>query len=146
MILVIPRKTSLRGDSGFGLIEIVISMFLLSLLAVAFLPLLITSMRTTVRSSTVATATQLLDKEFGLLRAAGDTCALLTAYGASGAVPVSSDGRGTSYQRAHSVASCPAGAVNYPRTVSVTVSVAITASGQVYSPVTATTLIYLRAP
>ncbi|MCY7289266.1 MAG: type II secretion system GspH family protein [Cryobacterium sp.] len=131
---------------GFGLIEIVISMFLLGLLAIAFLPLLVTSMQTTVRNSAVATAAQLLNQELGLVRAAGDTCGLLTAYGASEPVPASSDVRGTSYQRAHAVASCPSGSVNYPRTVSVTVSVTITAPGQSYSPVTTTTLVYLKAP
>jgi type II secretory pathway pseudopilin PulG len=135
-----------ESDAGFGLIEIVISMFLLGLLAIAFLPLLVTSMQATARNSTVATATQLLDQELGLVRSAGDTCALLTTYGASVPAPASSDLRGTSYQRTHTVASCPTGVANYPRTVSVTVSVSITASGRPYTPVTATTLVYLRAP
>lgn len=139
---VVPQQR----ESGFGLIEIVISMFLLGLLAVAFLPLLITSLKSSARNSTVATATQMLDQELGLVRAAGDTCLALTAYGSSPAVPATSDGPGTSYQRAHTVASCPSSAASYPRTVSVTVTVSISAPGQTYSPVTATTLVYLRVP
>jgi len=143
-----PATPSAPTDSeaGFGLIEIVISMLLLGLLAIAFLPLLITSMQSSARSSTVATATQMLDQELGLVRAAGDTCLALTTFGSSPAIAATSDARGASYQRAHSVSSCPSGAANYPRTVSVTVTVSISAPGATFSPVSATTLVYLRAP
>lgn len=133
-------------EPGFGVIEVVISMFLLGLLAAAFLPLLITSMQSSARSSTVATATQMLNQELDLLRAAGDTCLALTTFGASPAVAATSDFRGASYQRAHTVSSCPSGAANYPRTVSVTVTVSISAPGAAFSPLSATTLVYLRAP
>src|SRR5680860_271474 len=130
-------------EDGFGMIEIVISMFLLGLLAVAFLPLLITSMKTTVRNSTIATATQLVNQQMEEARAAGDTCADLTAYGSAtlAAVP---NARGTSYQPMRTVVACPPTATDYPRTVSVTVSVS--AVGSAIAPVTATTLVYLRAP
>lgn len=132
----------LTRESGFGLIEIVISMFLLGLLAVAFLPLLITSMQTTVRNSTIATATQLVNQQMEQARAAGNTCTALTAYGSATLASVT-DARGTSYQPARTVASCPTVATGYPRTVSVSVSVSV--PGSATPPVTATTLVYLRA-
>lgn len=144
---MIPQQRPLGSDSGeagFGLIEIVISMFLLGLLAIAFLPLLITSMQTTVRNSTIATATQLVNQQMEEARVAGDTCAALTAYGdASVALPTTTDARGVSYQPTREVAPCTLETV-YPRTVSVTVLVSMVAS--TVAPVTATTLVYLRAP
>ena len=132
-------------DSGFGLIEIVISMFLLGLLAIAFLPLLATSLQTAVRISTVATAAQLLDQEMGLARSVGDTCSAVMAFGADSPLAATTDIRGTSYQPARTVVSC-ASVTSYPTTVSVSVTVSVTASGSSYSPLTATTLIYLKAP
>jgi len=138
------------SDSGFGLIEIVISMFLLGLLAVVFLPLLVTSLQTSVRNSTIATATQSLEQQMGLARSAGDTCAALTAYGAVTPLPTTSDIRGTVYQPDRTVDSCPSALASYPTTVKVRVSVLISgtiyAAGSSYSPVTATTLIYLKGP
>lgn len=128
-------------DTGFGLIEIIVSMFLLALLAVAFLPLLITSMRTTVVNSTTATATQLVNQQMELARGAGSTCSDLRAFRDEplGAVI---DSRSVSYQPARHVGSCTVVAADYPTTVSVTVSVAPSMG----TPVSATTLIYLQGP
>lgn len=137
------REPSDLDEGGFGLIEIVISMFLLGLLAVAFLPLLVTSMQTTVRNSNIATATQLVNKQMEQARAAGNTCTALTAFGNATIAPVS-DARGRTYQAARTVASCPAPATGYPRTVGVSVSVSVVGSAML--PVTVTTLVYLKAP
>lgn len=132
-------------ESGFGLLEVVISMFLLGLLAIAFLPLMITSMKTTVRNSTVATATQLVNQQMEQARSAGDTCTALTAYGnPSPALTAIPDSRGNSYQPVRTVEACPALATAYPRTARVTVSVSVV--GSTTPALTATTLIYLRAP
>lgn len=134
----------LSEESGFGLIEIVISMFLLGLLAIAFLPLLVTSVQTAVRNSTVATATQLLEQQMGLARSAGNTCSAVRAFVEETPLPATIDDRGSSYQPARSPSfSC---ALVFPTTVTVTVSVSVTASGSSYAPVTATTLIYVQAP
>ena len=130
-------------ETGFGLIEIVVSMFLLGLLAIAFLPLLVTSMKATVGNSTIATATQLVDQQMEQARAAGDTCADLTAFGSS-TLAVIDDSRGVRYQPSRTVAACPSAPTQYPRTVSVSVSVSKV--GYMEPPVSATTLIYLRAP
>lgn len=136
------RKRMLRAsvlDTGFGLIEIVISMFLLGLLAIAFLPLLITSMRTTVTNSSIATATQLVNQQMDLARSAGNTCALLTTFGNASLAVTPPDARGVSYQPARTV-TCP---LTYPGTARVKVSVAVVGSS--FAPVTATTLIILRS-
>ncbi|MFO7691343.1 MAG: type II secretion system protein, partial [Cryobacterium sp.] len=46
-------------EQGFGMIEIVVSMFLLALLSIAFLPLLVQSLQVSVQNARLATATQL---------------------------------------------------------------------------------------
>jgi len=129
------------SDRGFGLIEIVISMFLLGLLAIAFLPLLVTSMKTTVVNSSVATATQLVNQQMDQARAAGETCARMRTFGAETLAATDPDKRGVSYQPVRTVGLCPA---SYPGTVKVTVAVSVV--GSTFAPVTATTLIFLKAP
>ena len=59
-----------RDDRGFGLIEIVISMFLLGLLAAAFLPLLVQGLKQSAANATLATATQLANDQIELVRSA----------------------------------------------------------------------------
>lgn len=129
------------GATGFGLIEIVISMFLLGLLAIAFLPLLVTSMKTTVVNSSVATASQLVNQQMDQARAAGSTCALITAFGGMVLSAGPPDARGMTYQPARAVGPCP---TSYPGTVKVTVTVSVL--GATFAPVTATTLVFLKAP
>jgi len=55
-----PANTSDRRDSGIGLIEIIISMFLIALLAIAFIPVLVSALRASELNSTAATATRLV--------------------------------------------------------------------------------------
>lgn len=128
------------NDSGFGLIEIVISMFLLGLLAIAFLPLLVTSMKTTVVNSSIATATQLVNQQMDQARAVGATCALITAFGSTALTAGPPDERGVSYQPLRDVGPCPP---SYPGTVTVKVSVSVV--GATFAPVTATTLVFLKS-
>lgn len=68
------------GDSGFGIIEIILSMFLLALIAMAFLPLLMQSLRVSVSNSTLATATQLVAQQMEELRALDPTCTTIQTY------------------------------------------------------------------
>ncbi|TFD66590.1 hypothetical protein [Cryobacterium gelidum] len=118
-------------------------MFLLGLLAVAFLPLLIASMQTTVRNSTIATATQLVGQQLEQARSAGDTCVALSVYG-SVTPPAVTDSRGVRYRPTRTVGACSVLLTDYPKTVSVKVTVSMVGSAQ--PPVTAATLVYLRAP
>ena len=59
------------SDAGLGLLEIVISMFLIALLAVAFVPVIISGIRASSLNSTVATATRLVSQAVDTARAAG---------------------------------------------------------------------------
>lgn len=108
------------ADAGFGLVEIVISMFLLALLSVAFLPLLIDSLRVTVRNATAATATQLASEQLDATGLVDRTCAALAVFESASVAPVT-DARGTVYTATRTVAACPAS--GYPAAVEVTVSV-----------------------
>lgn len=65
----------LTSDEGIGLIEIVVSMFMLALLAVAFLPFLITSTTLVGTSANVTSAAELADARMTAARSASATCA-----------------------------------------------------------------------
>ncbi|MDJ0376020.1 hypothetical protein [Cryobacterium sp. PH31-L1] len=71
---------ALPRDAGFGMIEIVVSMLLISLLAIAFLPMLVTSLRVSASTTTLASATQLVAAQMEGLRAADPTCEAVTKY------------------------------------------------------------------
>lgn len=73
-----------RGDDerGLGLLEIVISMFLISLIAISFIPVLVSGLRASEANSTTATATRLVAEVTDrALAQAPDTCAALQILG-----------------------------------------------------------------
>lgn len=76
------------GEQGFGVIEILISMFLIGLLAIAFLPVLITALQVSVRNTTIATATQLVAQELEEVGALGSSCTAIKAFAAVTPSPV----------------------------------------------------------
>lgn len=81
-------------EDGFGMIEIVVSMFMLALLAIAFLPVLIQGLRTTASNASFATATQLVNQSLELARASNFTsCAAIQAF--ANEIVTEPDGRGT---------------------------------------------------
>lgn len=59
------------SDAGIGLIEIVISMFLISLLAIAFIPVIVSALRASELNSTSATATRLVSQAIDDARSRG---------------------------------------------------------------------------
>ena len=125
-------------DAGIGLIEIIISMFLLALLATAFLPILIQGINTSVRTTTIATASQLASQQLDQLRELGTTCSEVSVF--DDAVPATTtDERGTVYQPRRQVAACP---TTYPGVVSVRVWVTRTGVAQPLAD--ATTLFYVK--
>lgn len=126
-------------DSGFGLIEIVVSLMLFALLAIMMLPTLVNSLHSTTRNTSLATATQLVDQQLELARGTADTCAALETFESTPVASVS-DERGVTYTAVRTV-NCPASA--YPGTVKVTVSV--TASGSANPLAQASTLVYVSA-
>lgn len=64
-----PRFGMHGLEDGFGMIEVVISLFLLSLLSVSFIPLLVNSIKSTGKNTTIATATQIVNQEIEGARA-----------------------------------------------------------------------------
>jgi len=125
-------------EAGIGLIEIVISMFLVALIAMAFLPLLIRTYSTTSLNTTTATATQLLDANVDATRTTASNCQAVTNFVAA-AVPTVTDPRGVVYQPHRAlVGTCPGG---YPGTVGVRIW--ITEFGDTDVVAEATTLVYL---
>ncbi|KQV07149.1 prepilin-type N-terminal cleavage/methylation domain-containing protein [Leifsonia sp. Root112D2] len=129
-------------EQGFGLIEIIVSMFLLALLAVAFLPVLIQSMKVTATNVTIAAATQLVSQDIEDARTKGSVCANLEAYVAETIPPVI-DGRGVSIQVHRQPVVCPSAAAGYP--TSVRLSVYATRTGDATQLAGATTLVSVSA-
>ena len=135
---MLDTEQSHLRDSGVGLIEIIISMFLLALLATAFLPLLIQGMTTSVRTTAIATASQLASQQLDQLRELGTTCSEVSVF--DDVVPATTtDERGTVYQPHRQVAACP---TTYPGVVSVRVWVTKTGVAQPLAD--ATTLFYVK--
>lgn len=64
------RRTA-ADERGIGLIEIIISMFLISLLAIAFVPVLVTALRASEVNSTSATANRLVSQAIDAARTRG---------------------------------------------------------------------------
>jgi prepilin-type N-terminal cleavage/methylation domain-containing protein len=81
-----------RDDRGFGLIEIVVSMFLLGLLAIATLPLLIQSMTVTTTNSKIAFATQVVAQQLQRLKDSGSSCGAVKTLAAATPAPVTRAG------------------------------------------------------
>jgi len=70
-----------QDESGLGLIEIVVAMFMIALIAISFLPFLIHSFQATRANTTLATANQLLDQQFDQLRGLQPAnCAAVEAF------------------------------------------------------------------
>jgi type II secretory pathway pseudopilin PulG len=109
------RESPALSEDGFGIVEIVVSMFLLGILAIAFLPLLIQSLKISSTNATIATATQLVDRDLELFREQPPTCEDLTDFAALPVAAVN-DPRGQ-LQPHRSAGACPA---TYPGTVIVT--------------------------
>lgn len=101
------------NDEGLGLIEIVVSMFVLALLAVAFLPLLIQGIKQSASNATLATATQIVNEQMELSRGLPVTCSAVTGFGAA-PVPDTTDPRGVVLTTTRSVDGCPSA---YPGTI-----------------------------
>ena len=111
------QATALSDESGMGLVEIVVSMFILALLAMSFLPILIQGMRSSVNNAIQATAGQLVSEQMDQARALPAVCDGIVAFGAAVLTPTT-DARGNVFQPHREVGACPA---SYPGVVSVRV-------------------------
>ncbi|WP_349898774.1 type IV pilus modification PilV family protein [Parafrigoribacterium soli] len=138
---ITPRPSS--TDAGFSLIEIVVSMFILALLAMALIPLLIQGMKASAASAAVASATQLVNSQLDMARSQASTCSGLQGA-PSVAVGAPSTYRGVPLQLNVTPVVCPTPAptATNPSTVSYTVKVVRSDTGQTLA--TASTLIYVN--
>lgn len=131
-------RTSVGDDRGFGLVEIVISMFLLTLLAAAFLPLLVQGLKQSAANATLATATQLANDQIELARSA-TKCSELTA-----STTTTVDPRNVPLLTVRTVGSSCAPIAENPVKVPVDVTVTRTDTGNVLA--TAHTFVFITEP
>jgi type II secretory pathway pseudopilin PulG len=128
-------------DRGFGMIEIVVSMFLIALITIAFIPVLVQSMRLSAINTSIATATQLVSQNMEQARARGTNCADLRLFAAEAVSPVV-DKRGVSFQPVREPVTCTGTSADYPKTIRFRVKVSQTGSSAVLA--SATTLVLVR--
>ena len=134
-----------QRDLGFGVIEIIVSMFLLALLAVAMLPLLIDSMRVASTNASIAAATQVVAQQLERLRDSGSSCSAVKTLVATPPAVVA--GPAGSQQPQLEFIGLPAGDVcqtPYLRTVNVRIWV--TAVGSTATLSEASKLVLLDTP
>jgi type II secretory pathway pseudopilin PulG len=110
------------ADDGFGLVEVVVSMLMIALLAIAVLPVLIQGLRVSATNSTIATATQILNDKLEVARSIAPQCSLVysSLNGTETAAVV--DPRGISFRVDTVVDPCPA-SITSARTIAVSVTV-----------------------
>lgn len=119
-------KTRIRKDeAGFGVIEVVVSMFLLGMMSVSFVPLLLNSWKDTGANTTIATATQIVNEQIEGARAVRSasastpSCADVIAY-LQVTLPPVIDPRGITLQPEWNPTTCP---TLYPGVVRASVEV-----------------------
>jgi prepilin-type N-terminal cleavage/methylation domain-containing protein len=117
-------------DDGFGLVEVIVAMFLLVVLAVAVLPAFISGIRASQANQTIVVANSLAAKQLATVQAqypASSTTSSCAALPANTA-PAQDTGTGLYWMRQR--ATCPAStpATNYPAVVSVTISICRTSA------------------
>src|SRR5690554_3056013 len=134
-------ERALDDESGFGLVEIVISMFLLALVSISLLPLLITGVKQAAANTTTATATQIVHDQLELARTQSPTCAALSALGSQ--TWTTFDPRGVELHVERTIGACPPSS-DYPGTVSVEIDVERRDGVDVTELAEATTLVFLE--
>jgi type II secretory pathway pseudopilin PulG len=112
------------SEQGFGMIEIIVSMFLLFGLSLAFLPLLAQAVQVAAQNASASLGLQLASSQIEVIRSAGGSC---EAIKKSAVLPSVRDDRGTSLVASRSLEwfgsesnVCPS---SYPATVRVTATV-----------------------
>ncbi len=136
---------ALESEHGFGVIEVLISLFLLAVLSVSFIPLLVNSIKNTGTNTTIATAAQIVNQKIEGVRAVRSptsttpSCYDVTQFMQATLATVT-DPRGVILVPAWDATSCPA---SYPGVVRARVSVS--RSGRVNPVAQAVTLIYVKS-
>lgn len=132
-------------EDGFGVIEVIISLSLLAILSISFIPLLVNSIKITGQNTTMATATQIVNQEIEGARAVRSptattpSCLDITNFLQVTLASVT-DPRGVTLIPKWDPSACPS---NYPGVVRARVSV--TRSGQTNPVAQAVTLIFVKS-
>lgn len=132
-----------KEERGFGVIEVVVSMFLLGMMSVSFVPLLLNSWKDSGANTTIATATQIVNEQIEGARAVRSatsstpSCADVLAY-LQVTLPPVIDPRGVTLQPEWNATSCP---TLYPGVVRA--SVQVSRVGVATPIASAVTLIYV---
>lgn len=140
-----PEASEHTLEDGFGMVEVVISLFLLSLLSVSFIPLLVNSIKSTGKNTTIATATQIVNQEIEGARAVRSptstmpSCLDLTNF-LNVTIATVTDPRGVTLLPKWDPTTCPA---SFPGVVRARVSVTRSGSSTVVAQ--AVTLIYVAS-
>jgi type II secretory pathway pseudopilin PulG len=134
------------SEQGFGMIEISVSMVLLFVLSLAFLPLLAQAALASAQNASTALALQLASSQIEEVRAAGGSCDKIKK---SAILPPVRDDRGSSLVASRSLEwlvsvtdGCPS---SYPATVRVTASVVSDAQPTV-NMAALVTIVYVEGP
>ncbi len=133
------------SERGFGVIEVVVSMFLLGLLSIAFIPLLANSWKATGVNTTIATATQIVNQQIEGARAVrsstatAPSCNDITQFLQVTLAPVI-DPRGVTLVPQWGATTCPS---SYPGVVRAQISV--TRMGNPTPIASAVTLIFVKS-
>jgi len=135
----VPTRTSaaaISNDRGFGVIEVVVAMFLLALIAVAIVPILVQGLRLSVQNAVLATSNQLANQQIEQVRGLS-ACSALTP------TTTTTTTQGVSLKAIRTIGTaCPA--TGYPVTIKVSVTVSRTDSNAVVT--NASTLVFVTGP
>jgi len=124
-----------------GLVEVIVALFILAILAVAFLPILIQGVKLSSVNATRASAGQLVNEQLEMARTLGKNCSAIEAFATPTPSNVSSsDGRDVSLVVDRVIGACPA---TYPGTVRVAATVTRFDTGEALAEATA--LIFVEA-
>jgi prepilin-type N-terminal cleavage/methylation domain-containing protein len=134
-----PNRLDPRaGDRGFGLIEVIVSMFLLGVIAVAIIPVLVQGLRLSTTNAGLAAATQLANQQIEQVRGA-TSCAAVTP------ATVTATTQGIPLRATRNIGTtCPTQSTGYPTTIRVSVSVIRTDTSAVLA--SASTLVFVTGP
>jgi type II secretory pathway pseudopilin PulG len=134
-----------NDESGFGLVEIIVALFMLGVLSVAFLPLLIQGLQLSADNATRATATQILHDRLEAARVQSVKCTeVRTALNGVQTATVQ-DPRGIQFQVTTTMPACPTTAASYPGTIKVTIDVRRLDDLAAPPLASATTLVFVKS-
>jgi type II secretory pathway pseudopilin PulG len=120
--------------------EVVVSMFMLALLALALLPLLISSAQLSSKNVTLTTATQLVNEQMDVVRGLASTCSTITTFAGETVGLRTTDPRGTVLAVKRISETCPS---SYPGLMQFTAQVRAEGSAEVLAG--ATTRIFVTS-